>query len=237
MEHTSESLRQDSLVTNPLSPVGPTDAAGPQYAEVAVPVHVLSTFIYRLPVSKRQVAQIGSRIVVPLGRKFVTGYIVALLEDLPAGTSLKESAIKHKDRLDVYSDGDAGTTATDAGWPITTSFRGRVIKAALPPGISPTIDQFLSLTERAAPSSGKWSSDDTLTNKQRILQLLGGRMRLSLQPFPITSVNAGDQVGGNSNRDGLQIRQRPRGTFVKAKFQRRVRLIAPRKFNRGTQVN
>ena len=231
MEHTSESLRQDSPGTNPLTPIESTDAAGPQYAEVAVPVHVSSTFIYRLPVSKRQVAQTGSRIVVPLGRKFVTGYIVALLEDLPAGTSLQESAVKDaKDVLDVIplvTPELLQLTRWVADYYLAPW--GEVIKAALPPGISPTIDQFLSLTEKGRTEVGKWSSEDALNNKQRLLQLLGESHETELKALSDQLASApATRLARELEQEGLlEIRQRPRGNFVKAKFQRRVRLIAP----------
>jgi primosomal protein N' (replication factor Y) len=231
VEHTSESLRQDSPGTNPQTPIESNDAAGPQYAEVAVPVHVSSTFIYRLPVSKRQVAQTGSRIVVPLGRKFVTGYIVALLEDLPAGTSLQESAIKDaKDVLDVIplvTPELLQLTRWVADYYLAPW--GEVIKAALPPGISPTIDQFLSLTEKGRAEVGKWSSEDALNNKQRLLQLLGESNETELKALSdqLASASA-TRLARELEQEGLlEIRQRPRGDFVKAKFQRRVRLIAP----------
>ena len=230
MEHTSESLRQASAGTNPLTPIESADAPGPQYAEVAVPVHVSSTFIYRLPVSQRQVAQTGSRIVVPLGRKFVTGYIVAVLEALPTGTSLQESAIKDaRDVLDVIP------LVTPELLQITRWVAdyylapwGEVIKAALPPGISPTLDQFLALTEKGRAEVGKWSSDDTLNNKQRLLQLLDDlqETELGVVSQQLPSAQA-PKLARELEQDGLlEIRQRPRGNFVKAKFQRRVRLIA-----------
>lgn len=230
MEHASKSLRQDSPGTNPLTPIESTDAAGPQYAEVAVPVHVSSTFIYRLPVSKRQLAQAGSRIVVPLARKFVTGYIVALLDDLRPGTSLQESAIKDaKDVLDVIpllTPELLQLTRWVADYYLAPW--GEVIKAALPPGISPTIDQFLSLTEKGRAEVGKWSSGDTLNNKQRLLQLLAESQEteLGVVSQQLQSAQA-TRLVRELEQDGLlEVRQRPRGNFVKAKFQRRVRLIA-----------
>ena len=104
----------------------------------------------------RYAAQTGSRIVVPLGRKFVTGYIVALLENLRAGTSLQESDIKEaKEILDVIP------LVTPELLQLTRWVAeyylapwGEVIKAALPPGISPTIDQFLSLTDHGRSELG-----------------------------------------------------------------------------------
>ena len=230
MEHTSESLRQDSPGTNPLTPNEPTDATGPLYAEVAVPLHVSSTFIYRLPISRRQVAQTGSRIVVPLGRKFVTGYIVALLEDLASGTSLQESAIKDaRDVLDVIplvTPELLQLTRWVADYYLAPW--GEVIKAALPPGISPRIDQFLSLTEKGRAEVGKRSTDNALNHKQRLLQLLSESQEIELrvvsQQLPSAPTT---RLARELEQDGLlEIRQRPRGDFVKAKLQRRVRLIA-----------
>lgn len=230
MEPKSESLRQDSPGTNPLTPHELTDATGPLYAEVAVPLHVSSTFIYRLPISKRQVAQTGSRIVVPLGRKFVTGYIVALLEDLASGTSLQQSAIKDaRDVLDVIplvTPELLQLTRWVADYYLAPW--GEVIKAALPPGISPSIDQFLSLTEKGRAEVGKWSTDNALNHKQRLLQLLSEsqetELRVVSQQLPSAPAT---RLARELEQDGLlEIKQRPRGDFVKAKFQRRVRLIA-----------
>jgi primosomal protein N' (replication factor Y) len=206
----------------------PNPADEPQYAEVAVPVHVLSTFIYRLPLPLRQLAQPGSRIVVPFGRKLVTGYIVALLDDLRPGTSLQESDIK--EAADVL---DAVPLVTPELLELTRWVSeyylapwGEVIKAALPPGISPTIDQFLSITENGRAELSK-SSADSPTIKHRLLQLLTGAEELSLlkvaDEFGRTQAT---RVTRELERDGLlEIKQRPGSGFVKAKFQRRVRLV------------
>ena len=65
----------------------------PQYAQVAVPVHLSKTLTYRLPPAIQRAARVGSRVMVQLGTKPVTGYIVALLPRLRSGTSLIESEI------------------------------------------------------------------------------------------------------------------------------------------------
>jgi primosomal protein N' (replication factor Y) len=228
VEQPSESA-QDSPTKNQLSLAEAAAAGGPEYAEVVVPVPVSSTFIYRLPASLRQVAQTGSRIVVPFGRKFVTGYIVALLENLRAGASLQESAIKDaKDILDVVplvTPELLELTRWVAEYYLDSW--GEVIKAALPPGISPTIDQFLSLTENGRTEINKWTSDDDLTNKQRLLQIVGESAETDLAAvadfLPATQA---PRLARELEQDGLLIiRQRPGRDFVKAKFQRRVRLI------------
>ena len=54
------------------------------YAEVAVPLHVFQTFTYRLTPEQSDQAEVGARLVVPLGRSLVTAYIVSLLDELPS---------------------------------------------------------------------------------------------------------------------------------------------------------
>jgi len=94
VHETSQSIRRVSITPDrPHQTDSPSDSL-PQYAEVAIPVHVLTTFIYRLPTALQANAQPGSRISVPFGRKLVTGYIVALHTELRSGTSLKEENIK-----------------------------------------------------------------------------------------------------------------------------------------------
>jgi primosomal protein N' (replication factor Y) len=230
VEHRFESSGEDSPNNNQIAPLEPTETADPLYAEVAVPVHVSSTFIYRLPLPLRTIAQTGSRIVVPLGRKMVTGYIVGLLHELRPGTSLQESSIKDaKEILDVIP------LVTPELLQLTRWVAdyylgawGEVIKAALPPGISPNIDQVLSISERGRNEIEKLPLDDTETNKRRLLQLLAASEETSLAEISNQlPASQATKLVRELERDGLiEIRQRPSTEFVKAKYQRRVRLSA-----------
>ena len=107
------------------------------YAEVAVPLHVFQTFTYRLTPEQSAQAEVGSRAVVPLGRNLVTAYIVGLLAEPPE--NLTETEIKDAHTLvDVAPVCSpeilelARWVADYYGCPI-----GEVIKAALPPGMTP----------------------------------------------------------------------------------------------------
>ena len=177
----------------------------------------------------RHVAQPGSRIVVPFGRKFVTGYIVALREDLRPGTSLQESDIKDaKELLDVIP------LVTPELLELTRWVSeyylapwGEVIKAALPPGISPTIEQFLSVTARGRAELSESRSVDAKTTRERLLQLLSesGEIGLAAVSNQFGSSQA-TKLARELERDGVvEILQRPGSEFVRAKYQRRVRLV------------
>jgi primosomal protein N' (replication factor Y) (superfamily II helicase) len=109
----------------------------PRYAEVAVPLHVFQTFTYRLTPEQCDQAEVGARLVVPLGRNLVTAYIVALLDELPpnlAEVDIKD-ALNLIDLVPVCSTQIlqlARWVADYYACPL-----GEVIKAALPPGMTP----------------------------------------------------------------------------------------------------
>jgi primosomal protein N' (replication factor Y) len=122
----------------------------PHYAQVAVPVHLSKTFTYRLPSAIQRAARVGSRVMVQLGTKPVTGYIVALLPRLRSGTSLIESEIK-----DVQELLDADPPLTPDVLELTrwvadyySAPWGEVMRAALPGGLNATVEQTVSITDR-----------------------------------------------------------------------------------------
>lgn len=222
MQQRSESSHEGSSNTNQISP-DPADGAAPVYAEVAVPVHVSSTFTYRLPVSMRDLAQPGSRIVVPFGRKLVTGYIVSL--SVPLSPNLQESDIKDaKELLDAIPLVTAELLELTrwvseyylAPW-------GEVIKAALPPGISPIIERFLSITPRGRSEV----IEPTQTIRHRLLESLRGSGEIGLAAVSKQfGSSQATKLARELERDGLiEILQRPGSEFVRAKYQRRVRLV------------
>ncbi|HEU4770304.1 MAG TPA: primosomal protein N' [Pyrinomonadaceae bacterium] len=113
-------------------------AANLTYAEVAVPLHVYQTFTYRLNPAMSADAKPGARIMVQLGRKLVTGYIVALHDNLP-------EALAEIDIKDAHSLVDTEPVCSPeilqlARW-VADYYAcplGEVIKAALPPGMTPS---------------------------------------------------------------------------------------------------
>jgi primosomal protein N' (replication factor Y) len=111
--------------------------ANTSYAEVAVPLHVFQTFTYRLSPEQSDQAEVGARLVVPLGRNLVTSYIVSLHDELPA----ELAAVDVKDAQDLV---DTEPVCNPeilqlARW-VSDYYAcplGEVIKAALPPGMTP----------------------------------------------------------------------------------------------------
>ncbi len=205
--------------------------SAPQYADVAVPVHVSLTFTYRLTESMQKTAQVGARVMVPLGRKLTTGYIVGLRDRLRQGSSLNESEIKEvAELLDVEP------VVTPELLQITrwvsdyyASPWGEVIKAALPPGISANIDQFLSITAAGKTELARLSTAQSSTIKSRLLRLAADKGELSLRAAAkVLGQKQAAHAARELERAGLMdITQRPGSAPVKQKLQRAARLASP----------
>ena len=202
--------------------------SAPQYAEVAVPLHVSQTFIYRLTPIMRFLAVVGARILVPFGRKLVTGYIVALHSQLRSDSSLTETEIKDAESLI-----DSVPVCTPEILEITrwvsdyyASPWGEVIKAALPPGISPAIHEVLSLTPQGKDELGHVSEENP-SLKMRVLIEIDKRGETRKEEIAtLAPINQLSKTLLELERAGSVERVQSQGrTFVKTKLQRVVRLL------------
>src|SRR4051812_27045720 len=167
----------------------------------------------------RSEALAGSRIVVPLARKLVTGYIVSTSGGLPAETSLNESEIKDANQLlDVFPVINQELLQLTK-WVADYYFApwGEVIKAALPPGLSPRVEAFVSLTEFGRRSLAELAEDEN--RKVEFLQLISQPSETKLtelvrhfgKPQAI-------RLARELEREGLvEIDQRAGGSEVKTK--------------------
>jgi primosomal protein N' (replication factor Y) (superfamily II helicase) len=159
------------------------------YAEVAVPLHVYQTFTYRLTPEQSEQAEVGARVVVPLGRSTVTAYIVSLTNELPENLSLNELEIKEAQSLVDSAPVCSPEILQLARW-VADYYScplGEVIKAALPPGMTPSMRRSKSASfakpklrrfVRLAPET----NDGKLTGaQQRVLSILETNGPMSLQ--------------------------------------------------------
>ena len=200
----------------------------PLYAEVAVPVHVSPSFIYKLRPELRPIAQPGARIVVPLGRKHVTGFIVKLHNDLSATPNLKESDVKDAeeilDLVPLLTPELLELTKWVADYYLSPW--GEVIKAALPPGISPVIEDYLAIT-RKGRSEVEGARDDSGSARFQLLRHLVGAEEVRLaEVYATFGKTQAARLTRELEQEGLlEILQRSAGPSVKPKLERRVRLV------------
>jgi primosomal protein N' (replication factor Y) (superfamily II helicase) len=201
----------------------------PLYAQVAFPVHLSKSFTYRLPPSIQQVARVGSRVVAPLGAKPLTGYIVALLPRLRAGTSLVESEIKEvAELLDV--DPPLTSEVLEITRWVADYYAapwGEVMRAALPAGINATVEQIVSITPRGRAALSDLEVTSPANVRTSALRLLDAEGDLDLGAFCLRiGATKTPQWLRELETEGLIERAyRTRSTVTRAKRRKAVRLI------------
>ena len=207
--------------------------ATPRFVQVALPVHLRKLFTYRLPGSMRSAAHVGSRVVVRLGNKPMTGYIVALLPKLRAGTSLIESELKEVEELLDVEASLTPDVVELTRWVADyyAAPLGEVMRAALPAGINTSIMQVVSITERgrnavSVPSASADEFDLTAT-KTRALQILADEGEAEVKAFTLRMGSARiPKWLRELETDGLIERAyRTRTTATRAKRQRLIKLV------------
>jgi primosomal protein N' (replication factor Y) (superfamily II helicase) len=231
MQEPAQSLRRASAADERLPETETSFAASPpRYAEVAIPLHVLTTFIYRLPSTLQAAAQPGSRITVPFGKKLVTGYIVGLHATLRTGTSLKEESIKDAreilDTLPLVTPEILELTRWVSEYYLAPW--GEVLKAALPPGVSPRVEQLLRITKAGQAELDHVVADNEDSIRRRLLDLVNnaGPIALSAAGNKLKSEELIKLARALAGEGLLDIEQQSGTDSVRAKYERRVRLPA-----------
>jgi primosomal protein N' (replication factor Y) len=119
-----------------------------EFVDVAVPVGVRKTFLYSVPPQFRDKIAVGMRVLVPLGRKLVTGYIVGTPDSSQSG-SFKVRAVQELLEPEPAIPPSLVETAL---WIASYYFAppGEVFKALFPAGTQVSAARHVSLSPRAA---------------------------------------------------------------------------------------
>ncbi len=201
------------------------------FAEVAVPIHVTQTFTYRLPSLLRKDVRLGARLLVPFGRKLLTGYVVALHDELDASTEIEESSIK--DAVELL---DTDPLLTPEVLELTrwvadyySAPWGEVLKAALPAGINSTVEQILSITQEGKDELAKLPTGKLKTLKAQALRFISLDNSVSLREL---SKSIGEKQSAKTVRElekfgWIRIDHRSRTATTKAKRRKFIGLLAP----------
>src|SRR5205085_7990804 len=203
-----------------------SDESLPQFAHVAVPVHLRKLFTYRLPASMQRSAQVGSRVMVQLGPKATAGYIVALIPRLRTGTSLIESEIK-----DIQELLDVDPPLTPEVLEITRWVAdyyaapwGEVMRAALPAGINASVEQTVSITDEGRRELS--TSADQTSVKARALALLADEGEFEINAFALRlgATRVPKWLRELENDHQIERSYRTRKTATRSKRRRAVRI-------------
>src|ERR1044072_8375161 len=197
------------------------------FAETAVPVYVRQTFTYHLPGDMARRAQIGCRVIVPFGKKLLTGFIVALHEQLQG--EISESEIKEVEELVDESPIIAPDILQLTKW-MSDYYHapwGECLRTALPAGATVATEQVLTITEagRAAlaqVSAGfSWSS-----SKLQALELVATSGHLGSRELErhLSKSHASALVRQLERAGFVRVAERIGESRLKPKLQNAVRL-------------
>ncbi|MEJ7710741.1 MAG: DEAD/DEAH box helicase family protein [Pyrinomonadaceae bacterium] len=154
-----------------------------RYAEVALPVHVFQTFTYELPLALRDEARVGARMLVPFGRQLLTGYIVALLEELDPAVELDPTEIRPAEELLDTESLLTSEVLEISRW-IAEYYAapwGEVLKAALPAGLNQSIEQIFVATSEGLDELVRISPARATTARAQLLQTIAAHSEISLR--------------------------------------------------------
>ncbi|MDT5123084.1 MAG: hypothetical protein QOC96_2566 [Acidobacteriota bacterium] len=194
-----------------------------------MPLRVNRTFTYRLPLALQGDARLGSRLLVPFGRKRITGYIVALLNALDPAADLTDADIKDAEELL-----DAEPLLTPEILEITRWVAeyyaapwGEVLKAALPAGLNATVEQVLTITTEGRDELARLPINRTATAKARALRLVAENEEM---PLRLVARHIGEARASAVARDleragWIKLTHRARSVLAKAKRRKAVRLL------------
>lgn len=201
----------------------------PEFVEVALPIPLRQTFTYRLPFGMRENIKTGARLLVPFGKRQITGYAVALHLKLSEEIEIEADAIKEVvellDEEPLITPEILRLTQWTADY--YASSWGEVLKASLPAGINSNVEQVVSITAKGRDELIKITTAKTL--KPQILRFLvenGETLQKDLAKiFGTTQTQrAVRELAGN---EWINVFQRTISAQVKAKRRKAVRLLAP----------
>lgn len=129
-----------------MSPSSENTSAIPRFVEVALPLPPRRTFTYRLG---SESVRLGSRLIVPLGNRLLTGYAVALHAELDPELGIDEIDVKDVskvlDETPLVNDEILALTKWTADY--YAASWGEMLKASLPAGVNVTVVQYVQITE------------------------------------------------------------------------------------------
>ncbi len=212
------------------------DAPAPEFVEVALPLPLRRTFTYSLPVGLRENVKLGARLLVPFGKRQLTGYAVALHFKLNPELGIEPETIK--DALELL---DAEPLLTEEILRLTqwsadyyAASWGEMLKASLPAGINASVEQIYAITARGRDELLKIESAKTL--KTQILRFLAEHGETASREL---TVRFGESAAKRALREltkagWASVFHRTLTSQVKPKRRKAVRLSAP-EFHQANQ--
>ena len=193
------------------------------YVEVSLPLPITQHFYYGLPEEASEPLQPGQRVLVPLGNRKVTGYVLRTLRRLPPDFP---RAAELKPVLEILDESSLISTRLFelSRWVADYYFAslGEVLKACLPPSYNPRLEQSFRLTATGESLLKQTKNSAEIDQRKRqILELLARHSELdrrSLQRLAKRRISTAELETLAAAR-WIRIGQATRGSVVAPKKQ------------------
>ncbi|MBS1794472.1 MAG: primosomal protein N' [Acidobacteria bacterium] len=203
----------------------------PEFVEVALPIPLRQTFTYRLPVGMRENVRPGARLLVPFGKRQLTGYAVALHQTLAEDVELEQEAIREAlellDEEPLITEEILKLTQWTADY--YASSWGEVLKASLPAGINASVEQVASITSKGRDELLKVTTSKTV--KTQILRHLAQHGETTVRELAAQygATPAQRAVRELAKTEWITTFHRALSAQVRPKRRKAVRLLPPEK--------
>ena len=198
------------------------------YVEVALPLPVRKNFTYRLPISFARLVKRGARILVPFGKRTLTGYAVGFPEQLAGELILDPSMVRDVIELvdpePLVSEEILQLTEWAADYYLASW--GEMLKASLPAGINTTVEQISAATSKGHLELSRNSGQRAL--KWKLLSRIAAEEEVAVAGLAREFGETGTKRAIRElAADGLvTTRQQMTEPSVKPKRRKSVKLIA-----------
>jgi primosomal protein N' (replication factor Y) len=205
-----------------------TDVNKPRYVDVALPLPLRRTFTYRLPVGFSHAVKPGSRLLVPFGKRSITGYAVGLSDELDEASDVDESVVKDAvellDETPLLTDEILKLTQWTADY--YAASWGEVLKASLPAGINAATEQIITITE--AGRNELLRSANAKPLKIQVLHRLAEQDEIPQRELEkeFGAARVKRAVRELAHSAAVSVHQRSVTNKVKPKYRKAVRLIS-----------
>lgn len=191
-------------------------------------MYVRQTFTYRLPGDMSQRAQPGCRVLVPFGKKYLTGFIVDLHDGLPG--EVDAASVKDVEELVDETPVITREILELTHWVADYYFApwGECLRAALPAGATSISEQVLSLTRGGREALDRGRDDGLSTSTQQALELLAGEAQIPARQFEreLPKPRAAALIRKLEREGLISVSQRIAETRMKPKLQNVVKLTS-----------
>ena len=209
-----------------MSDLAPKNGLDGGFVEVALPVPLRRTFTYKFSNRLGAKLQVGARVVVPFGKRMLTGYVLDVSETLSPDSDVEGEKIKNVSEVLDEAPIITSEIIQLARWTADyyLSFIGEVLRASLPAGMGAKGQRQFSIT-----AEGRDSLSGMLLprhDREQLLSYLEEIGTVSEKDLNKTFGSSASKIIKALTSDNLiNVSHAPVGSGIKPKRRKVVRLI------------